>query len=280
MIRARGNGKPGIGGIKLIPIIWRTAVASNATTKQVYKGLERLWRKAFPQKLLNGCVILLSYPRSGSHWARYVIESITGYRTLGARDGVGPGDTSLWIDTPISTKLRVPRIRSEVIAIKRHRLRKFEPVGAPIILVVRDPHKAITSHCPDWATNPEAIKRETTGFIEMVRSAQSRTKNISIVFFEDLVSKDRVLAHSAIQDLMQKLGVLDYEQPLKNFLNELDLHSKRSIITLERPPTQPTAEPSYKSLTEAKSLINSRVCSASNEIPILRALVERYGLNA
>jgi hypothetical protein len=279
MITARGTGKPGVGGMKRIPILWRNLVRSNSTTKLIYKRLERVWRKTVPQKLLPGCVILLSYPRSGSHWTRYVIESITGYRTLGARDGVGPGDTSLWIDTPISSKVHIPKIRSGVIAIKRHKLRKFEPVGAPIILVVRDPSKAIISHCLDWATNPEAINQATLEFIDMVRSAESRTKDIRIVYFEDLVSGDRTIVQAAIQDLMRKLGVVSFEKALNCFTSELDTHAKRSLLTLERPTSTSTLAPSHKDLIVTQSLINTRLCSASNEIPTLRVLVDRYDLN-
>jgi hypothetical protein len=185
----------------------------------------------------------------------------------------------LWIDTPISSKVHIPKIQSGVIAIKRHKLRKFEPVGAPIILVVRDPSQAIISHCLDWDTNPEAINQATIDFIGMVRSAESRTKNIQIVYYEDLVSADRTIVYAAIEDLMRKLGVVSFEKALNYFTSELDTHAKRSFLTLERPTATSTLAPSHKDLILTQSLINTRICSASKEISTLRVLVDRYDLN-
>jgi hypothetical protein len=113
----------------------------------------------------------------------------------------------------------------------------------------------------------------------MVRSAESRTKNIQIVYYEDLVSADRTIVYAAIEDLMRKLGVVSFEKALNYFTSELDTHAKRSFLTLERPTATSTLAPSHKDLILTQSLINTRICSASKEISTLRVLVDRYDLN-
>jgi hypothetical protein len=92
------------------------------------------------------------------------------------------------------------------------------------------------------------------------------------------MSADRTIVQAAIEDLMRKLGVVSFEKALNCFTSELDTHAKRSFLTLERPTSTITLAPNRKDLIVTQSLINTRICSASNEISTLRVLVDRYDL--
>lgn len=81
---------------------------------------------------------LLSYPRSGNHWVRYILEWFSG------RPTIGEGDES-WntqVDTPIHSNKKLGvniSITNDIpIAYKRHDIREEDDRNKPLILIVRD----------------------------------------------------------------------------------------------------------------------------------------------
>jgi len=86
---------------------------------------------------------ILSYPRSGNHLVRYMIEFMTKQATLGCR-----GNES--IDTPIRDRSGVMYLRdvsNTPIARKAHAAVEIDVMNArSIILILRNPVDAVISH--------------------------------------------------------------------------------------------------------------------------------------
>jgi hypothetical protein len=72
--------------------------------------------------------IVLSYPRSGNHWVRYIVEWFSGAPTIGEESPQ---------DTPIYTRTRTPILQNakEPIAQKRHWLQTGDNEKQLILIV-------------------------------------------------------------------------------------------------------------------------------------------------
>ena len=277
-IRARGSGFPGKGGNKHWHVLWRIWVAKNDRRKKIFKRIERKWRKAFPPQVTTNYCFLLSYPRSGNHWVRYIIESISGFATLGARDGLGPRDTTLWIDTPLRLKVRIPRTRPRAIVIKRHNIRKFDSNNSPLTLLVRQPGEAILSHTPDLVGKDSKIMEATDGFIKMCTSVDERPSKVQIVYCEEFISKDVATVRSAIEELFLGMDVEHFEEPLTVFMEHLPRHTELSLLTLERPPASPKISWDSPEVIRSMKLIDAQILRAAKNSPILQKIAAYYEL--
>jgi len=95
--------------------------------------------------------LLLSFPRSGNHLVRKVLEDGLGYTTLGAGDGEWlPEPTSLH-DPPIHVRGFIGHpVDGLVVAVKRHQLRgRDRRFFKNLIYLERAPAEAILSHGRD-----------------------------------------------------------------------------------------------------------------------------------
>ncbi|XP_037779457.1 WSC domain-containing protein 1-like [Penaeus monodon] len=81
---------------------------------------------------------LVSFPRSGNSWTRYLVEGATGVAT----GAVFQAETLLFF----GMKSNMEKLRGKVILVKIHRNdRRRVPDHAPVILLIRNPAKAIVS---------------------------------------------------------------------------------------------------------------------------------------
>jgi len=88
--------------------------------------------------------VLVSYPRSGNHKVRHILETCTGRPTLGAGDSERIVPPNWLIDAPLSLRYpEWPIADHRPIALKRHDLHDGSDFGR-MILLVRDPVDAIT----------------------------------------------------------------------------------------------------------------------------------------
>lgn len=96
------------------------------------------------------CWHIISYPRSGNHAVRAIIERFSGRPTLGC-PGAERDDPPIFFRRQ-NQRLKLIEIRDQqCIARKSHFLREFikhdeQETEAGIILITRDPLEAITSH--------------------------------------------------------------------------------------------------------------------------------------
>ena len=135
---------------------------------------------------------VLSYPRSGNHATRFVLEFLSGQPTLGQ---MTTNHSSARRDYTICRFSSGPnmfrsRLRCPPVAIKRHRLRPNDSVGK-LVLIERDPVEAVLSH-----TNraDQASEKDLEAGVAWWKSLQDSFENHPtgqrhLVRFEDIVDK-------------------------------------------------------------------------------------------
>jgi len=92
-------------------------------------------------------VVLLSFPRSGNHAVRYLLESASGRPTLGAADREDRIFPSGLHDLPLFLRLRLGRVQARVpVAVKRHKLYGHDNFQR-LIYLERPIVEAVLSQC-------------------------------------------------------------------------------------------------------------------------------------
>jgi len=276
LVDARGTGVPRKGRPRRWPLTWRKWVLSSRPRKRLFRKWER-WHRARTQKpyVLPSFRYLLSFPRSGSHLVRYIIESVTGYPTLGAREGFLPRHTNIWTDTPIHVKVPVTLASNRAIAIKRHWMLDTDETSAPIVAIVRRPDEAIISHVGVEFARENASK-VVDDFVVLCRSVDEWPSHTSLHWFEEFTSSDPETFRKAFARLLQDLGVANFNEPLDRFVDHRDQHNERAFATLERPAQSaaiPWGEPHVRHVADD---LRSRLQEASDTSPTLRTITERY----
>lgn len=172
-------------------------------------------------------VYLLSYPRSGNFWTRYIIEYISKRPTQGY---------DFELDGPIGSRhdLGVD-LSSKPIAIKSH-----EEIGGledEIILIVRDYKEAITRHAKSGGIKePEAMKshfiQETQGmsnqgvdYIKVIEKYDTFPGRKMMVYYENLMENHE-------EEIRKILAFLQLnEDNYKQFMVEYDFHYNKSVCS-------------------------------------------------
>jgi hypothetical protein len=169
---------------------------------------------------------------------RYVLESISGYSTLGDREGAGPRHTGLWTDTPIRVKISMPGVRRTAIAIKRHHIRRGDSTTAPLVFLVRRPHLAIVSHHSARLNELDAIAAAAAEFVDLCITVDTWLGPTKVIFYEDFIADDKPIVGAAVEGLMAGFKVVSFAAQLRTFLNHLEHHRARSYLSLERERTR------------------------------------------
>lgn len=128
---------------------------------------------------------ILSYPRSGNHFIRYLIEFMTKRITLGCRGGES-------VDTPIADRPGVKllgHVSRNPIARKAHFVCEVNTRNADrIILGLRNPIDAMISHHVLTDNQPKKIEKEAKEFVKNLMMYEAFKGKKAIVKYEDLVS--------------------------------------------------------------------------------------------
>ncbi|XP_066966404.1 uncharacterized protein [Macrobrachium rosenbergii] len=151
---------------------------------------------------------LLSFPRSGNTWTRYLIESASGFftgsiynarfpKTLGF---LGEGDP-IW--------------RNRTIVTKTHKVQpSMGSGGRPVVMIIRDPARSIVSY---W--NYRGFKNETRRWTESVGKASYATAGFHR-FVKEKLGKWRSIYKYALNN-SKRLHVVFYEKLRENPLREI-----------------------------------------------------------
>ena len=143
-------------------------------------------------------VCLASYPRSGNHAVRSLIEMAFGRPTLGA------GDSEQWrfprwlVDKPIGLRLDPPiaYVSRSPVAVKRHEFLEVDHWDY-LIETIRDPRDAITSHTKNLAfeTFEEKASKEVELWLQHIERFEEWdiNKRLSIRYSDVLKKPERVL---------------------------------------------------------------------------------------
>lgn len=99
--------------------------------------------------------IILSYPRSGNHWVRYIVEWATGRPTLGAGDGEHWRDRRNRLDVPIHQLADLPHVAGRPIAKKRHLVNDWDSRSADLVFILRNYKECVTRHLETMEVPPD-----------------------------------------------------------------------------------------------------------------------------
>jgi hypothetical protein len=277
MLTARVSGEPGRGGARTFPLAWRSFILAKRSRKWLFKFIERQVRSVTkgPARVAD-CGYLLSYPRSGNHWVRYVLESISGYSTLGDREGTGHRHTGLWIDTPIRVKISMPGVRRFAIAIKRHHVRQGDTTTAPLVFLVRRPHLAIISHHSAHLSEANIIAEAADRFVKLCITVDTWRGPTKVIFYEDFTANDKQTFGAAVEELMAGFNLVSFAAQLRTFLNHLEHHRARSYLSLEREPQSTKIDWGSANAREAAGIVEARLAASSVHSKTLRDIKARY----
>jgi hypothetical protein len=144
-------------------------------------------------------ITILSFPRSGNHFVRYIVEFLTGKATVGAAGFTTvPGQ-----DTPICLR-KGPECLKHVklddrIAVKSHFVDSIPENVSGLVLLVRHPIESILSHryhnisrsggfSNNFSENIiNTLKQDSKNFTENLDYYEKFKKDKSIVLYEDLI---------------------------------------------------------------------------------------------
>ena len=160
-------------------------------------------RRAWLRHTRNYCgTLLFTYPRSGNHAVRAVIEFVTNRSTLGAGDTEKLIFPRHLVDRPIflRSKFASPPLFSQPAAVKRHEFASQEGWDR-LIIVVRNPMDAIVSHTRELTDDEfeKQLEEEVSYWLEPVYCWQSWDSDARLLIqYADLnANPARILAQIA-----------------------------------------------------------------------------------
>ena len=158
---------------------------------------------------------LLSYPRSGNSWVRYIAEWLSGRPSLGCQDN--PEDIPLCQNTLRDNPLAHVRQDLPPVLLKSHGEHLDPRTGDRLILLTRDPCIAIRRHTGGISLG---AMRDYTRLLDVYRNWQGEKLHIS---YETLVAEPVL----TVSRLASYLG-LDAER-VTAFLREYAHHRDISL---------------------------------------------------
>jgi len=213
--------------------------------------------------------LLVSYPRSGNTWIRYIVETISGRPTIGDNNA---------IDVPIHCK--VPSITitdKRPILFKRHQFRRGEE--GPLIVIVRDYKEAIIRHGGKEifrngdVCNHKQLLGSIQLYVGVLRRYDEWQEPKMLIYYEDLISKP----NREITKLSKFLG-LDADKTIA-FLTQCDQHKKTSVEYYDSFAGSQTKGEAIKH--HAKSVSQKSLATLTNMMkkhPVLyKKYLRRYG---
>ena len=171
--------------------------------------------------------LMLSYPRSGSTFVRYIIEYFTKRSTI--------GPSNVGVDLPVMEKFRT----SSPIAYKdhaenaigKHRSQTFLARERPLIFLIRNPMEVFPRHT-SVAEAEEIIKSNNlkdipdtiSYYFEHLKMYEEYEGKKQIFYYEDLVQKPAEF----IKKICDFLEVDKDGKAQKDFMDDYESHSRQS----------------------------------------------------
>jgi len=162
---------------------------------------------------------LLSYPRSGNHFLRFLVEAATGRPTLSSSDHERFPTPHNLLGLPIFLRMEnfdVPETRP--VLIKRHSIGSGDDFSK-VVFLVRDPVEAILSHLRDCSREqfPTQAGREVTRFSENLAYVRERPWGTTLtVDYEELLSNSAEVLTSVLDFLGVAVSKGRFEWALEN----------------------------------------------------------------
>lgn len=232
-----------------IPLIYALVDAGNSSNPNRTRiwVLKEFLRRAMTWTQPRIATMLLSYPRSGNHLVRFVVEYCSGRPTLGFRDHENFCIPQSLHDNPIflrDVRIQIKDLRP--ILIKRHNP-DFRP--KKLLFLVRNPVIAILSHLGrDLNEIPEnELLREANLFMENCNFYRDFPGDNKMLFsLEDILNSPV----PQLSRLLEFLAIENFSEDLSGLESNLDM----AQTVLQR-PAAPTISGKFK-----ESIPNSYDC--------------------
>ncbi len=174
---------------------------------------------------------LLSFPRSGNHWVRYILEYFSGRPTIGDGQTEMRTDWTGIVDSPIFIRVPELNVNSQAlpIAFKRHFINEDNSdKNIPVIIILRNYKevfmRSMQEHMVGWEEplNTLAIVQKYMNLINEFELC--KTKKL-VIYYEDLMQ----YPEENIKKIL-KFCKLSTDK-LYNFLENYDKHTK-SVLSM------------------------------------------------
>lgn len=164
--------------------------------------------------------LLVSYPRSGNTWMRYMIEYLTKQVTIGSLH-----NQANIIERGIGHCIQMGVNLTKPILYKQHFL-KNEQLNEPIIFILRNYKEVIVKH--KYQKTPKSFTKEFKDkwhnqYINLLWQFD-KAKNKIFIYYEDLIN--RKMLPKILKEIFQFLG---WQVDICSFMNEYDYHKDISI---------------------------------------------------
>lgn len=173
--------------------------------------------------------IIASYPRSGNHWVRYIIEWFSKRPTLGEGDMIW----SHSYDLPIHKGLDITDTGSiEInfsapIAIKRHTIRYSDNRNLGLILIARNFNECIIREIRDPNTGLipwDRVDAEISKYVKLFYDFELWNGKKIVIYYEDLLKNYK----NSICTLLRFARLFNNEK-FADFIHNYDYHKNASI---------------------------------------------------
>ena len=153
---------------------------------------------------------LISYPRSGNHWVRFIIEWFSGKPT----NGLSLDDPPIHKSIPNKNILSHVKTNDFIIH-KSH----FTPKKAnKLILILRNPKECIYRH------KKKLDKENIDNYMSLINFYNNHKKMKLLLYYEDLILNPK----DVITDITKFLEIYS-EKKMNNFMENYDFLFKESI---------------------------------------------------
>jgi len=143
-----------------------------------------------PPPLVTHC--LLSYPRSGNHWMRYILEALTDRPTVGCGPADKPIHTNSFDHQPVLPRVKATALpianKFHFVAPKRKGCTTFEMPCKSLIFIIRNPHEALPRNIgrsKPW--NVKEVKQSVEHYESLIRFFLEFGGPKLLVRYEDLI---------------------------------------------------------------------------------------------
>jgi hypothetical protein len=166
-------------------------------------------------------LIIASFPRSGNHWVRYIVEYCTKLRTMG--EGNTKHRTKL--DMPVFDRIDPSFYSGDGYSgYKRHWLRGGD-TKFPIIIIVRNYKEVFIRHNRKAFRGKPKVKPELTkmfgDYLNLLRRFDDWPKEKLLVYYEDLISDSK-----SIKKIIEFIGHSDKSE---SFISDIKEHRKKCL---------------------------------------------------
>lgn len=169
---------------------------------------------------------ILSYPRSGNSWVRYIIEWISG--------GISVGDENFVCDTSLRKDIKnFNVITNDIVARKRHSLCPLDDRTHGLIFLIRDYHESLVRHAEHKSRYDKELNHSISvdkgSYIDLLFDFDMWPEDRRcLVYYEDLIENAEL---EIFRILLFMRMIPDYLPEMTEFFRNIQHHRLQSIDT-------------------------------------------------